>query len=84
MAECILLNKDFYTQALESENESGYSYVKYDGKSQLFIYSKAGSEGFMVCALVPRSVIVAQAGGIKFITITMIIIALIGAIIIGE
>lgn len=76
-------DKDFYTQALESENESGYSYVKYDGKSQLFIYSKAGSEGFMVCALVPRSVIVAQAGGIKFITITMIIIALIGAIIIG-
>lgn len=76
-------DKDFYTQALESENESGYSYVKYDGKSQLFIYSKAGNEGFMVCALVPRSVIVAQAGGIKFITITMIIIALIGAIIIG-
>lgn len=76
-------DKDFYTQALESESESGYSYVKYDGKSQLFIYSKAGNEGFMVCALVPRSVIVAQAGGIKFITITMIIIALIGAIIIG-
>ena len=37
----------------------------------------------MVCALVPKSVIVAQANTIKIITITMIIISLVGAILIG-
>ncbi len=76
-------DKDFYNKALESEETSGYSYVKYDGREQLFIYSKTESDGFMVCALVPKSVIVAQANTIKIITITMIIISLVGAILIG-
>lgn len=73
---------DFYQQALESEESTGYSYVKYDGKNQLFIYSKT-SDGFIVCALVPKSVIIAQTNTIQIITITAIIIALIGAIVIG-
>lgn len=76
-------DSDFYRAALDSEEASGSSYVKYNGKTQLFIYSKTASDGFMVCALVPKSVIIAQTNTIQIITITAIVIALIGAIVIG-
>jgi methyl-accepting chemotaxis protein len=75
-------NQDFYQGVAESEEDSGYSYVNYQGKKQLFIYAKT-SEGFTVCALIPRNVIVAQASRIKVITVSSVVIAIILAVIIG-
>lgn len=74
--------QEFYKKAIESEETSGYSYVRYQGKKQLFLYAKA-SEGFVVCALVPRSVIVAKANSIGIITVTMVIVAILIAVVIG-
>lgn len=75
-------DKAFYTEASESEEKTGYEYVKYEGKSQLFIYSKT-DDGFVICATVPESVITAKAGSIKIITISAVIIAFIVAVIFG-
>lgn len=75
-------DKDYYTKAFETEEKSGSFYQKIDGKQQLFIYAKT-DDNFVVCATVPKSVIVAKANTIRFITITMVIIAIIVAVLIG-
>ena len=45
-------NQEFFTKLADSEDVSGSSYVKYNGRKQLFIYSKT-DDGFTVCALIP-------------------------------
>jgi len=67
-------DKDYYKKAVEGQDKSGFQYVKYNGENQLFIYAK-NEAGFIVCAVIPKSVIVAQAGSIKLITIFAVIIA---------
>jgi len=67
-------DKDYYKKAAEGKDKSGYQYVKYNGETELFIYAK-NDAGFMVCSVIPKSVIIAQAGSIKLITIIAVIIA---------
>ena len=67
-------DKDYYKKAIEGQDKSGFQYVNYNGQNQLFIYAK-NEAGFIVCAVIPKSVIVAQAGSIKLITIFAVIIA---------
>ncbi|MGN0161487.1 MAG: methyl-accepting chemotaxis protein [Lachnospiraceae bacterium] len=64
----------------DTETNDGYTYVN-DGK-ELFLYSKLDS-GFVVCALVPASIITAQASKILVVTIIVVILAAIIAIGIG-
>ena len=72
----------FYQEALESEEEFGNTYVNYNGKNQLFFYDKT-DDGFMVCALIPRSEIVSKAMTIGIVTIPIVIIAALIAVLIG-
>ena len=67
-------DKDYYKKAVEGQAQSGFQYVNYNGENQLFIYAK-NTAGFVVCAVIPKSVIVAKAGSIKLITIFAVIIA---------
>lgn len=76
------VGQEFYQNALEAEKGAGSTYVKFDGKKQLFIYSKT-EDGFMVCALIPQSEILSQANMIKVVSIIMIIIAFVIAAVIG-
>lgn len=76
------VEQEFYQKAMEGENRAGSTYVKFDGKKQLFIYSKT-DDGFMVCALIPQSEILSQANMIKVVSIIMIIIAFVIAAVIG-
>lgn len=76
-------DKECYQAALAGEEKSGASYQTMEGKQQLFIYAKT-DDNFMVCAAVPKAVIVAQADTIRIITITTVIIAVIGAAVIGS
>lgn len=74
--------QDFYTKALESKENNGSTYVRTDGKKQLFIYSKT-DDGFMVCALIPESQILSQANMIMIVSVTMVIAAFVIAVIVG-
>ncbi|MBO5458741.1 MAG: methyl-accepting chemotaxis protein, partial [Lachnospira sp.] len=76
------VGQEFLTSALEAEEESGNTYVKYDGKKQLFMYSKM-DDGFAVCALIPESEIVSQASKIAVVTVTVVVLAFIVALVIG-
>lgn len=77
------VDEEFYNEIIQdSEEQSGYKYVNYDGKNQLFIYSKL-PQGFTVVALIPKSVIVASAKNIQIITIIAVIAALLLAVFVG-
>ncbi len=77
-----VIDEKFYQEALESDEDTGNVYVRYNGKKQLFIYSKTG-DGFMVCALIPQREILAKAYAIGNITVTVAIIAVILAVLVG-
>jgi methyl-accepting chemotaxis protein len=72
----------YYKKALASEDQYGHSYEKYHGKTYLFIYSKFKDSGATVCALIPKSVILAKVQSIKTLTLVFVSISCIIAIII--
>ena len=61
-------DKEFYETAVNGEEKSGSKFVKYNGKRQLFVYSVT-DDGFMVCAMIPQSTILAQANTIKYVSV---------------
>lgn len=77
-----IVNESFYTEALESAEDNGSKYVTFNNKKHLFIYDKT-SDGFMVCALIPRSEILAQANTILYVSVFMVALAFVIAILIG-
>ena len=68
-------NQVFYQKAFDSDEQEGTSYVTFNGKSHLFLYSKIGDSGDMICAIVPKSTILSQADSIKNMTLMIGIIA---------
>lgn len=76
----IFTNEDFYKKAVESELESSSDVVQYKGEDYIFMYSKIGDTGAMICGLVPQATIVSQADGIKNTTVFVVIISILVAI----
>ncbi len=75
--------QSFYKEAVEGVETQGAKDVKFQGESYLFMYSKIGETGSIICALMPKSTIVKQADGIKLITVIIVIVACIIAVLIG-
>lgn len=74
----------YYDEINESNEDHGYSYQKHKGEKYLYMYSKIGDSGAMVCALIPRNSIIGQAKDIKSLTYMFVIFACIFAIVIGS
>lgn len=72
----------FFKEAVQGEDTSGFKYVDYNDQSYLFIFSKVGKTGAVICSLVPKSMIIGQASEIKNITIIIVILACLLAIVI--
>ena len=79
----VFVGSDFYTAAMESEEESGSKEVTYNGEDYLFIYSKIPSQDAAICALVLNDTITAQAAEIGKITVVVVILAVIVALALG-
>ncbi len=79
----LFVDYSFYKEAINSENMSGYDYYDYNGENHLFIYSKIGSTGAIICSLIPKAYLASQSQMIKTMTFVLVIIASIVAIIIG-
>lgn len=73
------LDQQFYQEALGAKEKYGFDNVNYQGKAYLFMYSKVGESGAMLCALIPESTIVRQSETIRNITIIIVIVACIMA-----
>lgn len=79
----IFFDKEFYQNSVTKEETGNAFYVNYQGKDNLFLYSKIGNTKAMICALIPKSTIVSQADSIKQLTVIIVIIACVIAIITG-
>ena len=80
----LFLNKEeFYQQAIHSESSDISNKVTFQGKDYLFISSKIGATGAVVCALIPEENILEQVSDIKRLAIFLVVIACVIAVIIG-
>jgi methyl-accepting chemotaxis protein len=82
-SEIIFTDKSFYQDSLISEETSGSDIVTFKNEQYLFLYSKIGDTGSMICSLMPLSVINNQANYIRQTTVVIVIIACIIAILIA-
>jgi methyl-accepting chemotaxis protein len=76
----IFTDQEFYNKAVTGEAVNGSEYVKYKKETYLFMYSKIGDTGAMLCALMPKDIITSQADNIKKVTIIIVAIAIIVAV----
>lgn len=79
----LFYNKSHYDEAVKNEMAQGNSYIDYNGKKYLFIYSKVGESGAMLCAMIPYDTLTSSANSIKFLTFIIVIIASIVAATMG-
>ena len=82
--EIVFADKDFYADALASEELSGAMDVTFKGVEYLYLYNKSEVCDITLCALIPMDMITGQAESIKTITITLVILATIAAVLIGS
>lgn len=76
--------QSFYQKAVAGEETSGvFDNCKYKGEKYMFVYSKIETSKAMVCALIPESLIKAQASDIKTFTYAFTLLAGIIAILVG-
>lgn len=75
LSETVFGDQDFYLNALASDKTSNSEYVTYKGKKYLFMYSKVGDTGAVLCALIPKATILNQADRIKKVTIIVVVVA---------
>jgi len=73
-------NQTFYKNAFESDDIKGTEMVSLNGQSYMFLYSKVGQTGAMICTLIPKTAIASQAHHIQNMTILNVIVACIIAI----
>lgn len=73
--ETIFTDKDFYKEAVASEETSCVKSVTYNGQKQMFFSAKVGESGVMLCGLIPQSTITKQAEDIRNVTVILVIIA---------
>ncbi|HHV09195.1 MAG TPA: methyl-accepting chemotaxis protein [Clostridiales bacterium] len=76
----VFADKDYYKKAVEAKEDTGSEYVRYQGNRYLFLYSKIGDTGAMLCTLIPKATIMSQANKIMYITIIIVILACIIAV----
>ena len=79
----LFINQDFYKKSLTSEENSTSSYEMYHNQKYLYVYTKIGDTGTVLCSLIPESDILMQVSWIKFSTIIMVLLASLIAILIG-
>lgn len=71
----VFSGQPYYRAAMEGEENSGLSYEIYNEKEYLFLYSKVGTMGATVCALIPKSTILQQVSGIRRLNIMFVTIS---------
>lgn len=83
MDKTIFVDKDFFQEFLNSEEEIFTKDVEFDGTSYIFVASKIEGTTACVATLVPQTTVTAQAIEIKNTTILVVIIAVVFASLIG-
>lgn len=80
--ETVFADKEFFA-AIDEENSEGALEVRYGGEENLFIYSRSKEVGVTICALIPMCIVTSQAQEIRMITVSLVILAVAIAVVIG-
>lgn len=75
--------EEFYKKTLASEEKSGFDYIEFMDESSLFVFSKIGNTGAVVCSIIPESDIFSSLGAIRTTIIILVLIACAIAVTIG-
>lgn len=78
--EAVFYDQDFYYEVANSDELEGSKIVQYNNKPYMFMYSKIGDSGAMICGLVPKATILSQADSIKNITLLVGLISIVAGV----
>ncbi|MCH5344894.1 MAG: methyl-accepting chemotaxis protein [Acetatifactor sp.] len=67
--------QSYYTEAMADTAAIVIDYVTYKNKQYLFMISKSNSNGSAICAMVPVSMVSAEADSIKYMTVFMVVVS---------
>ncbi|MDF2587885.1 MAG: hypothetical protein K0S41_1726 [Anaerocolumna sp.] len=81
--DTVFSDKEFFSGFLTSKDVTTSKDVVVKGKRYLFLSSKIGDTGALVCALIPESIILKQVSGIKNITIVLVLLSCFIAVLVG-
>jgi methyl-accepting chemotaxis protein len=82
-SESVFGNEEFFHQAIEADQTEISTNVEFHGKSYLFIGSKIGDTGSIICALIPKANLLKKVNDIKQLSFILVALASIVAIFIG-
>ncbi len=68
-------SQNYFKESMKSEASTGSKYVRYHSEDYLYLYSKIGDTGVIICGLVPKVSFMQQANDIKSITVILVLIA---------
>lgn len=75
--------ESFFKECMESEENTGFTYVTYDGEEYLFMYSRSEINGSTLCALVPHTLVVRGAEDIWQMTKRIVILTCVAVLILA-
>lgn len=73
----VFAGRDYYKTVLTDQADDGVLEVEYEGKDCVLFYSKCEVSGNVITAMVPVSLITAEAASIWWLTIILVILALV-------
>ncbi len=78
-----LLNMDFVQGFMESEETEGKGYEKINGEKYYTVYKKLDMNGFTIVAMIPESEIVGDTVTISNSTVSLVVLSVIVAVLLG-
>ena len=79
----LFTKESFFNESLASGENNGFMEVRYQGEDYLYLYNKSEVCNLTLCSLIPLSVVTGQAERIKTVTYTLVVIAVIVAVLVG-
>ena len=81
--EFSFVEQPYYTEAMAGTAAIVIDYVSYRNQEYLFMISKSRSNGSAICAMVPVSMVSAEADAIKNVTVLMVVVSWVIALMVG-
>lgn len=85
--ESVFFGQDFYNKIAAADEKGavleGTERVEYNGDDYLFFFSRSAETAATICALVPVDVVTSQAGEIRSLTVSLIILACFIVLVVG-
>lgn len=79
----LFTKESFFNESIANTENNGFMEVRYQGEDYLYLYNKSEVCNLTLCSLIPLRVVTGQAERIKTVTYTLVVIAVIVAVLVG-